>query len=123
MKITKDGGLVEIKGTNVSLHVPPGALLEDREINLQIITGNLDTGDDVTFASNSAAIVELTPDNFEFQTAVVLRLPHCLTFTKNFTKDSVEILTSHHTILRKCTLSFSHSPNVMICPFNITVRI
>ncbi|XP_071842929.1 uncharacterized protein [Apostichopus japonicus] len=94
--ITKDGGRIEIKGTDVSLLVPPGALLEDCEIHIQIISGNLDTGDDVTFASNSAVIVELTPDNFEFQTAVELHLPHCLQLKEKFTNESMEVFASHH---------------------------
>ncbi|XP_071843978.1 uncharacterized protein [Apostichopus japonicus] len=94
--ITKGGGRIEIKGTDVSLLVPPGALLEDCKIHIQIISGNLDTGDDVTFASNSAVIVELTPNNFEFQTAVELHLPHCLQLKENFTSESMEVFASHH---------------------------
>ncbi|XP_071842935.1 uncharacterized protein [Apostichopus japonicus] len=94
--ITKEGGTLEIIGTDISLDVPQDALSEDCQIHLVLINRTLESDHEVTFSSNSAVIVELSPNNLQFNTAVKLTLPHCLKLKPGNQKHSVKILTSHH---------------------------
>lgn len=94
--VAMDGGHVEIVETGVTLTIPAEALLEEHEIYMKIIPQPCDSGGSMSFANNSAVIVELLPNNLKFLKPVVLQLPHCLQLRKGYDNSSVRILASHH---------------------------
>lgn len=103
--------MLKIEGTDVSLDIPAGALLDDCEVTIKILPGNWDAMNNVSFTSNSAVIVELSPNNLEFQTEVALHLPHCLELKKGHGTKAAKILMSHHA---KGRCNYIHALDVLL---------
>ncbi|XP_071843368.1 uncharacterized protein [Apostichopus japonicus] len=93
--INKDGGVLEIPDTGVSLEIPPGALEKDQLIQMRIIPDNFQGDSDLSFSSNSSVVVELLPSNLKLLKPVKLTLPHCLVLKKGC-EWKAKIYSSHH---------------------------
>ncbi|XP_071842439.1 uncharacterized protein [Apostichopus japonicus] len=93
--INKDGGVLEIPDTSVSLEIPPGALEKDQLIQMRIIPYNFQGDSDLSFSSNSSVVVELLPSNLKLLKPVKLTLPHCLVLKKGC-EWKAKIYSSHH---------------------------
>ncbi|XP_071842456.1 uncharacterized protein [Apostichopus japonicus] len=93
--INKDGGVLELPDTGVSLEIPPGALEKDQLIQMRIIPYNFQGDSDLSFSSNSSVVVELLPSNLKLLKPVKLTLPHCLVLKKGC-EWNAQIYSSHH---------------------------
>ncbi|PIK58768.1 hypothetical protein BSL78_04289, partial [Apostichopus japonicus] len=93
--INKDGGVLELPDTGVSLEIPPGALEKDQLIQMRIIPYNFLGDSDLSFSSNSSVVVELLPSNLKLLKPVKLTLPHCFVLKKGC-EWKAKIYTSHH---------------------------
>ncbi|XP_071842480.1 uncharacterized protein [Apostichopus japonicus] len=93
--INKDGGVLEIPDTGVSLEIPPGALEKDQLIQMRIIPYNFQGDSDLSFSSNSSVVVELLPSHLKLLKPVKLTLPHCLVLKKGC-EWKAKIYSSHH---------------------------
>ncbi|PIK50183.1 hypothetical protein BSL78_12934 [Apostichopus japonicus] len=93
--VNKDGGVLEIPDTGVSLEIPPGALEKDQLIQMRIIPYNFQGDSDLSFSSNSSVVVELLPSNLRLLKPVKLTLPHCLVLKKGC-EWKAKIYSSHH---------------------------
>ncbi|PIK60336.1 hypothetical protein BSL78_02705 [Apostichopus japonicus] len=93
--INKDGGVLELPDTGVSLEIPPGALEKDQLIQMRIIPYNFQGDSDLSFSSNSSVVVELLPSNLKLLKPVKLTLPHCLVLKKGC-EWKAKIYSSHH---------------------------
>ncbi|PIK41542.1 putative netrin receptor UNC5B [Apostichopus japonicus] len=93
--INKDGGVLELPDTGVSLEIPPGALEKDQLIQMRIIPYNFQGDSDLSFSSNSSVVVELLPSNLQLLKPVKLTLPHCLVLKKGC-EWKAKIYSSHH---------------------------
>ncbi|PIK55637.1 putative netrin receptor UNC5D-like [Apostichopus japonicus] len=95
LRINKDGGVLKLPGTGVSLEIPPGALEKDQLIQMRIIPYNFQGDSDLSFSSNSSVVVELLPSNLKLLKPVILTLPHCLVLKKGC-EWKAKIYSSHH---------------------------
>ncbi|XP_071843379.1 uncharacterized protein [Apostichopus japonicus] len=93
--INKDGGVLELPDTGVSLEIPPGALEKDQLIQMRIIPYNFQGDSDLSFSSNSSLVVELLPSNLKLLKPAKLTLPHCLVLKKGC-EWKAKIYSSHH---------------------------
>ncbi|XP_071815187.1 uncharacterized protein [Apostichopus japonicus] len=93
--VNRDGGVLEIPDTGVSLEIPPGALEKDLLIQMRIIPYNFQGDSDLSFGSNSSVVVELLPSNLKLLKPVKLTLPHCLALKKGC-EWKAKIYSSHH---------------------------
>ncbi|XP_071851439.1 uncharacterized protein [Apostichopus japonicus] len=93
--INKDGGVLELPDTGVSLDIPPGALEKDQLIHMRIIPYNFQGDSDLSFSSNLSVVVELLPSNLKLLKPVNLTLPHCLVLKKGC-EWKAKIYSSHH---------------------------
>ncbi|XP_071848885.1 uncharacterized protein [Apostichopus japonicus] len=93
--VNKDGGLLELPDTGVSLEIPPGALEKDQLIQMRIIPYNFKNDFDLSFTSNSSVVVELLPSNLKLLKLAKLTLPHCLVLKKGC-EWKAKIYSSHH---------------------------
>ncbi|PIK34584.1 hypothetical protein BSL78_28591, partial [Apostichopus japonicus] len=93
--INKDGGVLELLDTSVSLEIPPGALEKDQLIQMRIIPYNFQDDSDLSFSSNSSVVVELLPSNLKLLKPAKLTLPHCLVLKKGC-EWKAKIYSSHH---------------------------
>ncbi|XP_071839486.1 uncharacterized protein [Apostichopus japonicus] len=95
LRINKDGGVLKLPGTGVSLEIPPGALEKDQLIQMRIIPYNFQGDSDLSFSSNSSVVVELLPSHLKLLKPVILTLPHCLVLKKGC-EWKAKIYSSHH---------------------------
>ena len=86
---------MQIPNTGVSLSIPPGALEEDCFMEMRIIPNGLQEDHTPLFARNTAAVVELLPNDVELVLPVVLVLPHCARL-KSGADLKATIVKSHH---------------------------
>ncbi|XP_071848887.1 uncharacterized protein [Apostichopus japonicus] len=93
--VNKDGGVLELPDTGVSLEIPPGALEKDHLIQMRIIPYNFQGDSDLSFTSNSSVVVELLPSNLKLLKLAKLTLPHCLVLRKGC-EWKANIYSSHH---------------------------
>ncbi|XP_071843408.1 uncharacterized protein [Apostichopus japonicus] len=93
--VNKDGGVLELLDTGVSLEIPPGALEKDQLIQMRIIPYNFQGDSDLSFSSNSSVVVELLPSHLKLLKPVKLTLPHCLVLKKGC-EWKAKIYNSHH---------------------------
>ncbi|PIK48049.1 hypothetical protein BSL78_15084 [Apostichopus japonicus] len=104
--INKDGGVLELPDTGVSLEIPPGALEKDQLIQMRIIPYNFQGDSDLSFSSNSSVVVELLPSNLKLLKPVNLTLPHCLVLKKGHpasvetTADTPYVLTEKNCVIK-----------------------
>ncbi|XP_071842486.1 uncharacterized protein [Apostichopus japonicus] len=93
--INKDGGVLELPDTGVSLKIPPGGLEKDQLIQMRIIPYYFQGDSDLSFSSNSSVVVELLPSNLKLLKPVKLTLPHCLVLKKGC-EWKAKLYSSHH---------------------------
>ncbi|PIK35644.1 hypothetical protein BSL78_27531, partial [Apostichopus japonicus] len=93
--INKDGGVLELPDTGVSLEIPPGALEKDHLIQMRIMPYHFQGDSDLSFSSNSSVVVELLPSNLKLLKLAKLILPHCLVLKKGC-EWKAKIYSSHH---------------------------
>lgn len=96
--ITKNGGVLEIPNTNVTLMIPPDSLPEDMqhcEMHLRIIPREVLKERVTLFSLNSSIVVEILPDSLKFRQPARLTVPHCWVL-QGTGERKARIYISHH---------------------------
>ncbi|KAJ8034782.1 Netrin receptor UNC5B [Holothuria leucospilota] len=96
--ISKNGGVLEIPNTSVTLMIPPDCLPEDMEhceMHLRIIPREITKEGVTLFSLNSSIVVELLPDSLKFRQPVRLTIPHCWVL-QDTRERKARIYISHH---------------------------
>ncbi|XP_071843390.1 uncharacterized protein [Apostichopus japonicus] len=94
-EVDKEGRILEIPGTGVTLDIPPGAIDGKCLIEMKIISNYIQEESKSSFTSNTTVVVELLPDNLELHHPAKLTLPHCLKL-KNPVECKALVFSSHH---------------------------
>ncbi|XP_071842536.1 uncharacterized protein [Apostichopus japonicus] len=93
--VNKEGGILEIPGTDVRLEIPCGAIEQECLIQMRIIPISFQEESKSSFTSNSTVVVELLPDNLKLHQLAKLTLPHCLQLKKTGERKAM-VYSSHH---------------------------
>lgn len=76
----EQGGVIVLSAANISLHIPPGALLERTLISIEVKSAGTGPSSGLDQSTCLTPVVSCKPDGQQFHKSVELILPHCAEF-------------------------------------------